>query len=77
MAFYKDHLNFDGFKTHCIGTEYKYSIWPRRCHISGKWILFEHAFKQTAMWTGPGDPIFEHRWYNKDIFLVNRLKDEV
>lgn len=32
------------------------------------------AYVQTAMWTGPGDSVFEHRWYDKDEFLLYELK---
>lgn len=67
----------DSFKRNCIGTEYKFVLWPKRCYLSGKVIWFEHAFKQTAMWTGPGDAVFESRWYDRDEFLVNRIKDIV
>lgn len=77
MAFYKDHLNFDGFKIHCIGTKLEFIIWPRKCHLSGKNLWFKTAYKQTAMWTGPGDPVFEYRWYNKEEFLIARIKGEI
>lgn len=77
MPFYKDHLNFDGFKNHCIGTELKFIVWPRKCHFTGKYLWLKHVYKQTAMFTGPGDPIFEHRYYDKSEFLLARLKEEL
>jgi len=64
----------DGFKRRCIGTELKFVIRPRYCHLSNKFIWLEYAYRQTAMWTGPGDPLFEYRWYNKDEFLIARIK---
>lgn len=75
--FYKDYLNYDGFKTHCVGTEIKLVIWPRRCHISQRWLWLELVYRQTAMWTGPGEPVFEYRWYDRDEFLVASLRGDV
>lgn len=74
---YKDYLNYDGFKTHVIGTEVKFLYWPRKCYISGKWLIFKEAYKQTAMWTGPGDPVFEYRYYNKSEFLIEKIKGQI
>lgn len=64
----------NGFKRKCIGTELEFVILPKLCTLTGKKLLFEYAYKQTAMWTGPGDPMFEYRWYKKDAFLVAKLK---
>lgn len=69
--------NYDGFNTHCIGTELKFVIFPKRCFITGKLLILEKAYKQTAMWTGPGDPVFEDRWYDKNEFLVARIKGDI
>jgi len=71
---YSETQSYDGFKDHCIGTQLKYVLIPKTCHISGKRIWFEKAYRQTAMWTGPGEPAFDYRWYNKDEFLVAKLK---
>ncbi len=49
-------------------------IWPRKCYSSGKWMFFEHAYKTTRTWTGPGDPVHEHRWYSKNEYLMWRIK---
>lgn len=76
-GYYKEHLNFDGFKHHCIGTQSKFALFPKKCYLSNKLIWFKLGYKQTAMWTGPGDPAFEYRWYDKDEFLIAKLKGEV
>ena len=68
---------YDPFKNRCIGTEYKFVWYPRQCHITGKKLWLKKAYMQTAMWTGPGDPAFEYRWYDKDEFLIARLKGTV
>lgn len=77
MTDYKDYLNYDGFRSHCIGTKIKFLFFPQRCYISKRLLWLENAYKQTAMWTGPGDPVFEHRYYDKTEFLVNKIKGEV
>lgn len=66
----------DSFNIHCIGTELKFVIY-RKCYISGKSILFKRAYRQTAMWTGPGTPVFDYRWYDKDEFLLAKLKGKL
>jgi hypothetical protein len=65
---------YSGFKRRCVGTEYKLAVLPKRCHLSNKLIWFNFGYKQTAIWTGPGDDIFEHRWYNKDEFIIAKIK---
>ena len=66
-----------GFKTRCIGTSLKFVIIPKRCHITGRILWLETVYEQVAMWTGPGEPIFEYRYYDKNTFLVERMKDNV
>lgn len=65
------------FNKLCVGTELKFTFIPRRCHVSGKRLWLTYAYRRTAMWTGPGDPIFEHRWYDKIEFIIERLKEKV
>lgn len=65
---------YDPFKNRCVGTEFKFALLPQKCYITGKRLWLKNAYKQTAMWTGPGDPAFEHRWYDKDEFLIARIK---
>lgn len=68
------HPYIDGFKNKCIGTELKFAWFPKKCHITDKILWLKRAYMQTAMWTGPGDPLFEYRWYDKDQFLLARIK---
>ena len=51
-----------------------WSWWPRRCAITNEWLCFDLAYRATRVWTGPGEPIEEHRWYNRYEFLMMRLK---
>lgn len=71
---YTENQTYDGFKDHCIRTQLKFVMWPKKCHFTGKTVWLEHAYKQTAMWNGPGTPVYEYRWYDKDEFLIQRLK---
>jgi len=74
MSFYKDRLNYDGFRRNCIETELKFILIPKRCYISKKLLWLTLAYKQTAMWTGPDLPVFEDRWYDKTEFLIEKIK---
>lgn len=74
---YPSFMKDDAFTHRCIGTEIKFLLWPRKCYISGKKLWLVHAYKQTAMYTGPGDPVFEHRYYEKNEFLVNKIKGTI
>lgn len=71
--FYKDNA----FKRHCVGTELKFAWFPKRCYISNRKIWLECGYVQTAAWSGPGDVIFEQRWYHKNEFLVAKIKENV
>lgn len=67
--------NNDGFKRNCLGTQTKFLLWPKRCYITGRLLWLVRAYKQTAMWTGPGDPVFEYRYYDMNEFLIARVKN--
>lgn len=69
MPFYSS----DSFDRHVISTEYKFIFWPKPCHISNKVLWLEFAYRKTAMWTGPGEPLYEYRWYNKKDYLFYML----
>ncbi len=65
------------FKRNCIGWQLKYSLWPRQCHYTGRWLWFTLAYKGTGMITGPGDPVFEDRWCAKDAYLFLKIKGTI
>ena len=54
--------------------ELKWSWWPRRCALTNEWLCFDLAYKATRVWTGPGEPVIEQRWYDRYEFLFFRLK---
>ena len=53
---------------------YRYCFWPRRCYKTGRWLWLETAMRGRAMWTGPGEPVFEDRWYDSEEALIMMLK---
>lgn len=67
----------DVFKSHRIGTTKVFLFIPKFCFISNKFMWLKFAYKQTAMFTGPGDPILEDRWYDQKEFLIAKLKGEL
>jgi hypothetical protein len=55
-------------------TELKWSLWPRRCYVSGKWMWLTQAYRAMYVITGPGDPATWVRWYSRKEMLVLKLK---
>jgi len=61
----------------CIGWELKFSLWPRRCSYTGKYLWLKRAYKGVAMITGPGDPVFETRWCDREQYLFLKIKGTI
>jgi len=52
-----------------------YVLWPRRCDISGcKLWPGTLAYRGRAMYTGPGEPIFETRWHDRLQHIIWEIK---
>ncbi len=64
----------EAFKRRCIGWELEFSFFPRRCFYTGKYLWFKLAYRGTSMLTGPGEPIFEHRWCERKEYLFLKIK---
>jgi len=73
MAYVNDEMNEPTFLDRAV-IKHKISLWPRRCRISKKIIWLEDAYRATRMYTGPGEPVYEHRWYKRHEFLLWRIK---
>lgn len=54
--------------------EYRYCIWPRRCYNTGRWLWLETAMRGRAVWTGPGEPVIDDRWYDSNEALIMMIK---
>jgi len=77
MPFYnsRDRVDdWDHFDHHSIGTTLRFAWLPKRCWLSDKRLWLQFAYRKVAMWTGPGEPVFEYRWYDKDEYLIAKLK---
>ena len=55
-------------------TELKWLLWPRRCHVSRRWMWLTLAYCARYVITGPGDPAIWTRWYSRKEMLVLKLK---
>ena len=55
----------------------KFAWLPQRCVKTGKLLWLTRAYKGTVMWTGPGDPVYEHKWMSRSEFLFNRLRGTI
>jgi len=64
----------EAFKRRCIGWVDKFVIIPRKCHYTSKYLWLKRAYLGTAMITGPGEPVFEYRWCDKDQYLFLKIK---
>jgi hypothetical protein len=53
----------------------KFAVVPQRCAVSGQRIWLEHAYRGTRVITGPGTPVIEHYWINRNEFVIWRLKN--
>lgn len=62
------------FKRRCIGWQQRFSFWPRRCYYTGKYLWLRRAYRGTSMITGPGEPVFEHRWCERKEYLFLKIK---
>ena len=60
MAQWDDH---ESFYRRAVWVE-RFAWWPRRCNITGRRLWLTKTMMGVAMWTGPGDPVFEFRWHD-------------
>ena len=58
-------------------TELKFLLWPRRCHVTGRWMWLTCAYRAMYVITGPGDPAIWYRWYSSTEMLILKLKHGV
>ena len=56
------------------GWELKFVVWPKRCVLSNRLIWLESAYKGTAVWTGPGTPVYEFAWHSSKEHVIWKLK---
>lgn len=54
--------------------ELKWVLWPRRCHVSHRWMWLTLAWCAQYIITGPGDPAVWIRWYSTKEMIILKLK---
>ena len=57
-----------------VGTDYKFLLFPKRCSLTNKLLWLCYAYEHIHLYTGPGEPLFEYKYYDKKHYLVNKLK---
>ena len=55
----------------------KFALLPRRCALTDKIIWLKWAYEGVAVWTGPGDNVYEYRWHNLKGHLLWLLRDKL
>jgi hypothetical protein len=75
MPFFHNGID-DGFKDRAVWYR-KFAWLPHRCFLTNKVLWLQFAYEGTAMWFGPGSPIFEHRWVSQSQFLFAKLKGKL
>ena len=55
-------------------TELKWVFWPRRCHVTRRWMWLTLAYCARYIIAGPGDPAIWTRWYSRKEMLLLKLK---
>ena len=63
----------EDFERRMFRIEYAWSVWPRRCYRSERRV-WGRAVRAQAVWTGPGEPIVETRWFHSDEAVIMMLK---
>ena len=65
------HVSYDDFyRNRYLGAEFKFVWIPERCNLTSKWLWLTRAYRLTAIWTGPGDPVYETRWHAKNAHIM-------
>jgi len=64
----------DLFNRRCLGWQLRFSFLPRRCYYTGKYLWLKIAYRGTALILGPGEPVFDYRWCNKQEYLFLKIK---
>jgi hypothetical protein len=54
----------------------KWVVWPQRCEITGRRLWpGTLAYRGRAVWTGPGEPVVEEHWHDRQEHLIWQLKE--
>jgi hypothetical protein len=53
-----------------------FAWWPHRCIRSNRFIWLKYGYMGTAMYTGPGTPVYEYNWHTVEEHLIWCLRNE-
>ena len=71
-----ERIMFDNWTLkRATGWRLKFCWLPRKCHLSNKTLWGRFAYQGYNVFTGPGEPVIEHYWIEKNEFLVWNLKE--
>lgn len=56
-----------------VNWKYKFCWRPQTCFLTGKQLWGKRAYHGNRMINGPGTPVFDDYWIDRDKFLVWRL----
>lgn len=57
--------------------ELKFCWRPKKCFLTDEDLWGKFAYHGERWITGPGEPIVEHYWVEKNEFLISRLKGRI
>jgi hypothetical protein len=70
-----EQIMFDSWNLkRASGWQLKFCWLPKKCQISKKNLWGRFAYQGYNVFTGPGDPIVEYYWIDKNEFLIWSLK---
>jgi hypothetical protein len=54
----------------------RFAWWPKHCDLSGRRLWLKKVMMGVAVYTGPGDTVFEFRWHDAKEHVFWKLKNE-
>lgn len=63
---------YDPFYDRCV-EELCFAWLPKHCALSHKTIWLKNAYRLIVTYTGPGDPVIESRWHDKNEHIIWKL----
>jgi hypothetical protein len=74
VNFQLESMNYYMFNNRRIEQKQKRSLLPRRCFLSNKKIWLKKCEVVVCMVTGPGEPVWETYWCDRNEFLLHELR---
>jgi hypothetical protein len=54
----------------------KFCWWPQTCFLTGKKLWGRYAYHGENWITGPGDPVVQYYWIERNEFLIWQIKKD-